>query len=46
LWNAFLNQPPNPEWSPDGGHAGPKGMDRILEMICDNLITKGWFDEK
>jgi hypothetical protein len=45
LWNAFLNQPPNPEWSPDGGHAGPKGMNRILEMICDNLITKGWFHE-
>ena len=44
LWNAYLNQH-GPEWSPDGGHAGPKGMDRILEMIYDNLVTKGWFDE-
>lgn len=44
LWNAYLNQH-GPEWSPDGGHAGPKGMDRILIMISDNLIKKGWFDE-
>ena len=44
LWNSFLNQY-GEEWSPDGGHAGPKGMDRILEMLYDNLITKGWFDE-
>ena len=41
LWNSFLNQHGD-EWSPDGGHAGPKGMDRILEMIYDNLIIKGW----
>jgi hypothetical protein len=45
LWNSFLNQPPGSEWSPDGGHAGPKGMDRILEMVWDNLVNKGWFDE-
>jgi hypothetical protein len=45
LWNAYLNQY-GEEWSPDGGHAGPKGMDRILIMIYDNLIKKGWFDEK
>lgn len=45
LWNSFLNQYGD-EWSPDGGHAGPKGMDRILGMIWDNLIEKGWFDEK
>ncbi len=44
IWNAYLNQH-GPEWSPDGGHAGPKGMDRILVMIYDNLIKKGWFDE-
>jgi hypothetical protein len=45
LWNSFLNQPPGLEWSPDGGHAGPKGMDRILEMVWDNLVNKGWFNE-
>lgn len=45
LWNSFLNQYGD-EWSPDGGHAGPRGMDRILGMIWDNLIEKGWFDEK
>jgi len=44
LWNSFLNQY-GPEWSPDGGHAGPKGMDRIVIMLYDNLINKGWFDE-
>ncbi len=44
LWNAYINQW-GEEWSPDGGHAGPKGMDRILVMLYDNLITKGWFDE-
>jgi hypothetical protein len=44
LWNSFINQW-GEDWSPDGGHAGPKGMNRILEMICDNLINKGWFDE-
>jgi hypothetical protein len=44
LWNSFLNQY-GPEWSLDGGHAGPKGMNRILEMIWDNLVNKGWFDE-
>lgn len=44
LWNAYLNQNGD-EWSPDGGHAGPKGMDRIVIMIYDNLISKGWFDE-
>jgi hypothetical protein len=45
LWNSFLNQY-GKEWSPDGGHAGPKGMDRILEVIWDNLTEKGWFNEK
>jgi hypothetical protein len=45
LWNSFLNQY-GPDWSPDGGHAGPKGMDRILIMMYDNLIRKGWFGEK
>jgi hypothetical protein len=44
LWNAYINQW-GEEWSPDGGHAGPKGMDRILVMLYDNLINKGWFDE-
>lgn len=44
LWNAYINQW-GKEWSPDGGHAGPKGMDRILIMLYDNLINKGWFDE-
>lgn len=44
LWNSFLNQY-GEEWSPDGGHAGPKGMNRILEMIWDNLVNKGWFNE-
>lgn len=44
LWNSFLNQY-GPEFSPDGGHAGPKGMDRILIMIYNNLIEKGWFNE-
>jgi len=44
LWNSFLNQD-GIEWSPDGGHAGPKGMDRILEMVWDNLVNKGWFNE-
>jgi len=45
LWNSFINQW-GVEWSPDGGHAGPKGMDRIVEMLFDNLLIKGWFDEK
>ena len=45
IWNSYLNQY-GKEWSPDGGHAGPKGMDRILEVIWDNLTEKGWFNEK
>jgi hypothetical protein len=44
LWNAYLNQH-GLDWSPDGGHAGPSGMDRIVIMLYDNLINKGWFDE-
>lgn len=41
LWNSYLNQYGD-EWSPDGGHAGPKGMDRIVDVLYDNLIDKGW----
>ena len=42
LWNAYINQYGD-EWSPDGGHAGPLGMNRIVNMIEKNLIKKNWF---
>lgn len=30
------------EWSPDGGHAGPKGMELIKKVIYQNLQEKAW----
>jgi hypothetical protein len=30
------------EWCPDGGHAGPKGMELIEKVIYQNLQEKSW----
>jgi len=30
------------EWCPDGGHAGPKGMELIEKVIYQNLQEKAW----
>lgn len=31
------------KWNVDGGHAGPKGMELIKDVIYENLKNKGWF---
>lgn len=44
IWSLY-QYPYGDEWSPDGGHAGPAGMNRIVKVIYQNLINKNWFNE-
>jgi hypothetical protein len=46
LWSLYQFKPHQSEWNIDGGHAGPKGMDLITDVLYKNLIQKGWFSEK
>lgn len=43
IFNLFFWNLHGTEWNLDGGHAGPKGMELISEVIHTNLIEKKWF---
>lgn len=42
MWSLFSWKPHNSDWNIDGGHAGPKGMELISNMIYNNLVEKKW----
>ena len=43
LWSLYQFKVHGTDWNADGGHAGPKGMDIIEEVIYKNLVEKNWF---
>jgi hypothetical protein len=43
LWSLYQFKT-DPEWCPDGGHAGPKGMELIEKVIFENLQEKSWIN--
>lgn len=42
LWSLYQFKT-NRKYNDDGGHAGPKGMELIADVIEKNLKEKGWF---
>ena len=45
LWSLYQFKTHGTDWNVDGGHAGPKGMRLIADVLYKNLVNKGWFDE-
>jgi hypothetical protein len=43
LWSLYQFKTDH-EWCPDGGHAGPKGMELIEKVIFENLQEKSWIN--
>lgn len=43
IWSLYQFKT-DPEWCPDGGHAGPKGMELIEKVIYQNLQEKSWIN--
>lgn len=43
LWSLYQFKVHGTSYNVDGGHAGPKGMDIIEDVIYKNLLEKGWF---
>jgi hypothetical protein len=43
LWSLYQFKDHRTEWNVDGGHAGPKGMELICDVIEKNIKEKGWF---
>ena len=43
LWSLYQFKDHGTSWNIDGGHAGPKGMKLIADVIEKNLKEKGWF---
>jgi len=43
LWSLYQFKDHHTDWNTDGGHAGPKGMELITDVLQKNLEKKGWF---